>query len=124
MTVLKAVIAASWGGTSGEWSIARDRPDRGGLRRPERRRQLRVAGARDVDGPPRARSAGERHSAPGGPGRWRVPGPQDPHAGGGDPGRRVAHRPRQRAAGRGYPGGAGFRVMAPSTRGTFLRAFT
>ena len=35
MTVLDAVIGTNWGGTFGDRSIARDRPDRGDPRRPE-----------------------------------------------------------------------------------------
>ena len=49
---------------------------------------------------------------------------QGPHARPRDRGRRQPHRPRRRAARRSTAEVLGHRVMAPSTLGTFLRAFT
>ena len=53
-----------------------------------------------------------------------LPGRKVLHVGGHDPGGRVAHRSRRQAARGRDQEVLPFRVMAPSTLGTFLRAFT
>ena len=98
-------------------AVTFDEPEPGGRRRADR--------ASDAHGPPGSRGAGEQDGAAGRPGRW-----------GARPGRKVltlvaailagathidhAERLRAGATHRVLP----FRVMAPSTLGTFLRSFT
>src|SRR5438128_2020601 len=99
MTVSYVVVVASRGGTSSGWSIARDRPARGDLRRRVARRERRADHAGCVDGPARSRSVGERDGAALGSG-WRVPsGAQGLVVGRDDLGGRFAHRSRRRVAG-------------------------
>src|SRR2546428_14003250 len=109
MTVSYVVVVASRGGTSSGWSIARDRPARGDLRRRVARRERRADHAGCVDGPARSRSVGERDGAALGSG-WRVPaGAQGLVVGRDDLGGRFAHRSRRRVSG----GGAATRVSRP-----------
>ena len=124
MTVFEVVVVVSQGGTSGEFSIALHRSSGRDLRRRHARRERGPGPACDVDGPPRSGSFGELE----GSSRGRV--------GGARPGRKIcslvatilaggthidhADMLRAGATQRVLP----FRVMAPSTLGTFLRAFT
>src|SRR6266498_3440808 len=98
MTVLEAMTVASWGGTFSEWSIARDRSDRGDLRRPDSGGQRWAGGAGGIDGPAGSGSAGQPVGAAGGPGWWVPAGPQGADVGGHDPGWWQPHRSRRRAA--------------------------
>ena len=106
MTVFYVVLLTSQGGTSSDASIARDRPHRGHLRRPEPGRQRRAAARRHADAAARAGGVGRRHGAAGRPGRWCPAGPQGVDVGARDDRRRHPHRSRRHAAGRGDRRGA------------------
>src|SRR5215211_3602038 len=124
MTVFKVAVVASPGGTSSESSIARHRPGRGDLRRSEFGGQRRVDGGGHAGLAARPRGADQFDAATGGAGWWRAAGRKvltlvATILGGGS---HIDHASVLRAGAtqRVLP----FRVMAPSTLGTFLRSFT
>ena len=89
-----ANIAPKPGGTSGEISIALDRPRRGDLRRSGFGGRRGADRAGDVDPAAWSREADRRHGSTCRPRGRRPAGPQDPHAGRVDPRGRLAHRSR------------------------------
>ena len=105
-------------------SSSRARPCRCDLRRAEPRRRCRPHRAGDAHGAARSRSDREPH-APASRSRRRIASwtqGADPRCG--DPCRCEPYRPRRQAARGATQKILPFKVMAPSTLGTFLRAFT
>jgi hypothetical protein len=107
MTVFEVVVVANPGGTSSEWSIARDRARRGDLRRRESGCQRRLGVGRDAGVAPGVGGADQSHGSAEGPGGWRVAGLQGADVGAHDHRGWFAHRPRRHAARGGNPVGVG-----------------
>src|ERR1039457_4328446 len=92
------------GGTSCDVSIARNRPDRGDLRRAESGGQCRVDPGGHFGGAARSRTPDQWLGRPLRTGRWCAARSQGPHPGARHGGRCQSHRPCRHAPGRSDPG--------------------
>src|SRR3990172_7191732 len=98
MTVFEVVVVTNRGGTSSEWSIARDRSHRGDCRRSELGRQCGAGGGRDTRGAARVGGIDQPHGLPDGRGGWFAPEPEDLDPGACDLRGRLAHLSRGNVA--------------------------